>query len=270
MGGGGRGAGAGAAAPGPGLRPMAPDEARAVDKALARVLGAGPPARAPVLLRLPFHDAGTYREGGDPRRGGGGLNASVRLELDRPENKGLKRGWRTVEEAHAALAGSAAEGAVSLADCEALVGARAVRLCGGPDISVRVGRADAAVPDPEGRLPSEVAAIGELKSAFAGMGFSAREFVALCGAHTIGSKGFGGPLEFDNAYYRTLPQRPWAAPGASEMDKMTGLPSDHVLVDDPECLSAVKAFAADQGRFFDEFRAAYIKLTEIGWSGSPA
>ena len=234
-----------------------------MDAAFARVLGPGPPARSPVLLRLPFHDAGTFRV----RPGGGGngrLNASVRLELGRPENKGLKKGWRTVEEVHAALAGSAAAG-LSLADCEALTGARATRLCGGPDIPVRVGRADADAPDPEGRLPSEQAPVGELKATFAGMGFGAREFVALCGAHTIGSKGFGGPLEFDNAYFRILPTRPWAAAGASEMDKMTGLPSDHVLVDDPECLAAVEAFAADQGVFFREFAAAYAKLTDLGW-----
>lgn len=30
--------------------------------------------------------------------GDGGLNASVRFELDRPENKGLKRGWRLIEQ----------------------------------------------------------------------------------------------------------------------------------------------------------------------------
>ena len=28
--------------------------------------------------------------------------------------------------------------------------------------------------------------------------------MTLLGAHTIGGKGFGGPLEFDNAYYKTL------------------------------------------------------------------
>ncbi len=46
-----------------------------------------------MLLRLVFHDAGTY----SASSGDGGLNASIRFELDRPENFGLKRGWRVIE-----------------------------------------------------------------------------------------------------------------------------------------------------------------------------
>lgn len=44
--------------------------------------------QAPVMLRLVFHDAATF----DERAGDGGADASVVFELDRPENKGLKRG----------------------------------------------------------------------------------------------------------------------------------------------------------------------------------
>jgi len=53
-------------------------------------------------------------------------------------------------------------------------------------VQVRIGRRDASQADPEGRLPSETASAVELKAAFADKGFSAREFVALSGAHTIG------------------------------------------------------------------------------------
>jgi hypothetical protein len=42
-----------------------------------------------VVVRLVFHDAGTY----SAAAGDGGLNASIRFELDRPDNFGLKRGW---------------------------------------------------------------------------------------------------------------------------------------------------------------------------------
>ena len=42
--------------------------------------------QAPVLLRLVFHDAGTYAAA----TGDGGANGSLRFELDRPENRGLK------------------------------------------------------------------------------------------------------------------------------------------------------------------------------------
>ena len=42
--------------------------------------------QAPVLLRLAFHDAGTFDVSGRD----GGANGSVAFELDRPENKVLK------------------------------------------------------------------------------------------------------------------------------------------------------------------------------------
>jgi hypothetical protein len=50
--------------------------------------------KAPLLLRLAFHDAATY----SVTDRSGGPNASIQFELDRAENKGLKRGWNTVME----------------------------------------------------------------------------------------------------------------------------------------------------------------------------
>jgi L-ascorbate peroxidase len=41
------------------------------------------------MVRLVFHDAGTF----SAATGDGGVNASIRFELDRPDNFGLKRGW---------------------------------------------------------------------------------------------------------------------------------------------------------------------------------
>lgn len=40
--------------------------------------------QAPVLLRLAFHDAGTY----SAAEANGGPNGSIRFELQRPENQG--------------------------------------------------------------------------------------------------------------------------------------------------------------------------------------
>lgn len=89
-----------------------------------------------MLLRLAFHDAATFSQS---RGGDGGANASIRFELDRPENAGLKRGWRVIEAAAARLKGTAAEDLVSMADMIALGGAHGVRICGGPAINVPVG-----------------------------------------------------------------------------------------------------------------------------------
>lgn len=40
-------------------------------------------------------------------------------------------------------------------------------------------------------------------------GFRTQELVALTGAHTLGSKGFGDPDVFDNSYFKILLQKPW-------------------------------------------------------------
>lgn len=40
-----------------------------------------------------------------------------------------------------------------------------------------------------------------------------RELVALSGAHTIGGKGFGSPVVFDNAYFKILLEKPWSSKG---------------------------------------------------------
>ena len=91
--------------------------------------------QCPVVLRLVFHDSGTY----NIAAGNGGANASIQHELERPENFGLKRGWKVIQQAMSNIQGTAAEGLVSQADMIALVGAYAVGLCGGPLISVPVG-----------------------------------------------------------------------------------------------------------------------------------
>ena len=91
--------------------------------------------QAPVLLRLVFHDAGTFSKS----EGQGGANASVRFELKRPENSGLGRGWKVIEQTQKELIGTVAEGKVSLADLIALGGAYAVAITGGPSIKVDIG-----------------------------------------------------------------------------------------------------------------------------------
>jgi L-ascorbate peroxidase len=232
-----------------------PAERAAVDAAFASTL---PKTRAPVCLRLVFHDAGTF----DANVGDGGANASIQFELERPENFGLKRGWNVIVATADKLRGSAAE-SLSMADIIALAGAHAVRITGGPLIEVPVGRKDASTADAEGRLPAETLSAVEQLATFRSKGFSPREFIALAGAHTLGNKGFGEPLTFDNAYYTALLRKPWENKNDS-MASMIGLPSDHVLPDDPTCRPLIAVFAADQKVFFDDFAAAYTKLTMSG------
>ncbi|CAH8360718.1 unnamed protein product [Eruca vesicaria subsp. sativa] len=212
--------------------------------------------KAAGVLRLVFHDAGTFELDDNI----GGINGSIVYELERPENAGLKRSLKVLEKAKVKVDEIQP---VSWADMIAVAGSEAVSMCGGPTIPVVIGRLDSMKPDPEDKLPPESLNASGLKQCFQRKGFSTQELVALSGAHTIGSKGFGDPFTFDNAYYKILLQKPWSST-TSKMTSMVGLPSDHALVDDDECLRWVKEYAEDQDKFFRDFTNAYIKLVNSG------
>ncbi|XP_074287116.1 putative L-ascorbate peroxidase 6 [Silene latifolia] len=217
--------------------------------------------KAAGLLRLVFHDAGTFERNDNS----GGMNGSITYELERPENKGLKKSLKILEKAKNELD---VRESVSWADLIAVAGAEAVSICGGPVIPIRLGRLDSLTPDPEGKLPEESLDVPGLKQCFKRKGFSTQELVALSGAHTIGTKGFGSPVEFDNSYYKILLERRWVSSGG--MSGMVGLPSDRALVEDEECLRWITKYAKDQNLFFDDFKNAYIKLVNSGarWKSS--
>ena len=48
------------------------------------------------------------------------------------------------------------------------------------------------------------------------------------------------------------------------MAEHTGLASDRALLLDSECMEVVRGYAADQGRFFDDFAVAYNKVSARG------
>lgn len=211
--------------------------------------------KAAGVLRLVFHDAGTF-ESGDSS---GGMNGSIVYELERPENMGLKRSLKVLEKAKIVVD---ARQSVSWADMISMGGAEAVSLCGGPNIPIQLGRLDSVIPDPEGKLPEETLDAYGLKHCFERKGFSTQELVALSGAHTLGSKGFGNPTVFDNSYYKILLEKPWLS--SAGMSSMIGLPSDRALVEDNECLRWITRYADDQDAFFEDFKHAYIKLVNSG------
>ncbi|GJY38241.1 putative L-ascorbate peroxidase 6 [Tanacetum coccineum] len=223
-----------------------------LQKEIRKVFSKG---KAAGVLRLVFHDAGTYDMDDDS----GGMNGSIAYELDRPENKGLKKSLKIIMEAKKMVN---EKQPVSMADTIAVAGAEAVSLCGGPTIPIRLGRLDSMVPDPEGKLPEETLDAFGLKQSFQRKGFSTQELVALSGAHTLGSKGFGNPVVFDNAYYKVLLEKPWQS--SAGMTTMVGLPSDRALIEDDECLRWISKYAEDQELFFEHFKNAYIKLVDSG------
>ncbi|KAH9760649.1 putative L-ascorbate peroxidase 6 [Citrus sinensis] len=211
--------------------------------------------KAASVLRLAFHDAGTFEMDDNS----GGMNGSIVYELERPENAGLNKPLKILEKAKGDVN---AIRPVSWADMIALGGAVAVSVCGGPNIPVPMGRLDSMEPDPEGKLPQETLDASGLKQCFQRKGFSAQELVALSGAHTLGTKGFGNPIVFDNSYYKILLEKPWQS--SAGMSSMIGLPSDRALVEDDECLRWIKMYADNQNMFFEDFKNAYVKLVNSG------
>jgi len=208
---------------------------------------------APLILRLAFHDAGTY----DPETKRGGANGSVRFpeEMQTADNQPLKPALATLEKVKAKFP------EISWADLIALGGAVAVEKCGGPAITVDMGRTDAAGPDACRALPSEHLDAAGVMSWFAGAGFSVRETVALCGGHTLGhghNKPFTNDLfNFTNSYYKRLLYD-------AQRTDLVLLDSDRALTTVPQLRVHVEEFARDQDAFFKAFAEAYRKLTRLG------
>jgi L-ascorbate peroxidase len=236
----------------PSLAPLTAEQRATALAALAETI---PASKAPLMLRLIFHDGATYREAS----GTGGVNGSIQYELDRPENFGLKRGTNVIRQLQDKLP------KYSFADAIVLSAAYAVKITKGPDMfdSIRVGRRDAVGPDPEGRMPEETLSAEEQLRVFGEMGFTPVEMVALLGSHTIGNKGFGEPLVFDSTYYRSLLKKPWENKD-DPMAGMIGLASDRVLPDNAVARGIVERFAEDEEAFFAEFQKAFVKLSERG------
>ncbi|KAF0898132.1 hypothetical protein E2562_001780, partial [Oryza meyeriana var. granulata] len=183
--------------------------------------------KAAGMLRLVFHDAGTF----DIADKTGGMNGSIIYEVDRPENAGLNKSIKVLGKAKEVIDHVQQ---VSWADLIAVAGAESVALCGGPEIPVRLGRLDSSIADPAGKLPEETLDATALKTLFSKKGFSTQEMVVLSGAHTIGGKGFGNPNVFDNSYFKVLLEKPHAS--SSGMPAMVGLRTDWALTEDVECL----------------------------------
>ena len=161
----------------------------------------------PILLRLSWHDAGTYDKS-DDSGGSRGAQRFVTGESQHGANAGLHiaRGMvQMFKESYPA---------VGLADLWALMAVLAIEEAGGPRIAFRAGRSDiksAKECVEEGRLPAGDKGASHVRKVFNRMGVTDQEIVALSGGHTLGKchadrSGFDGPwtdkpLTFDNGYY---------------------------------------------------------------------
>ncbi len=210
---------------------------------------------APRYLRLVFHDAASTGQKG------GGLNGSVRFELDRLDNQPLGQNVHDLIDLQQRLA--AENLSVSFADLLAGSGIAAVSVCGGPEIPLELGRADVETAVPPGFLPENNDRLPRLRERFEAMGLGLRELVALSGGHTLGhSSGLAfteDPYQFNNSYFRRLVGE--SAEGQDEPGSgLTLLPTDRTLLEDSESLALIREYARNEARFFEDFAAAYLSL----------
>ncbi|EFJ08465.1 hypothetical protein SELMODRAFT_131845 [Selaginella moellendorffii] len=218
---------------------------------------------APIMLRLAWHDAGTY----DRETKTGGPNGSIRLEgeYNHFANRGIKAAIDLCEEIKEKCP------KISYADLYQLAGVTAVEVTGGPTINFVSGRKDSSVIPPEGRLPDASQGANHLRDVFGRMGLNDKDIVALSGGHTLGRahkdrSGFDGPwtsnpLTFDNSYFIELIE--------GEKTGLLKLPTDTCLMDDKVFRQYVETYAKDKDTFFRDYAWSHKKLSELGFIDHP-
>uniref|UniRef100_A0A453K723 L-ascorbate peroxidase n=1 Tax=Aegilops tauschii subsp. strangulata TaxID=200361 RepID=A0A453K723_AEGTS len=242
----------------------------------------------PILVRLGWHDAGTYDKNISEWPQCGGANGSLRfeIELKHAANAGLVNALKLIQAIKDKYAG------VTYADLFQLASATAVEEAGGPKIPMIYGRVDVSAPDqcpPEGRLPAAgpPSPAEHLREVFYRMGLNDKEIVALSGAHTLGRSrpersGWGKPetkytkngpgapggqswtsqwLKFDNSYFKDVKER--------RDEDLLVLPTDAVLFEDSSFKIYAEKYAEDQDTFFEDYAEAHAKLSNLGSKFDP-
>jgi cytochrome c peroxidase len=218
------------------------DDERALNPSIDGAEGAkgGGGFVAPLMVRLAWHSAGTYKEA-DGSGGTDGGTIRFDPEINHGGNAGLVHAIKLLEPV------KAAHPAATWADLIVFAGCVAVESMGGPTIGFRPGRTDAPKPDispstdkrftPDDRLPDGAEGAAHLRNVFGRMGFNDQEIVALSGAHAVGRchtdrSGFWGPWKygeasFSNEYYTFLLDKEWTVKQTHDM------PSAHCPVAGP-------------------------------------
>ncbi|XP_061361051.1 peroxidase 47-like [Gastrolobium bilobum] len=243
------------------------------------------PTLAAALVRLHFHDC--FLQGCD----GSVLIDSTKnntAEKDSPVNLSL-RGYQVIDDIKEELE-KKCPGVVSCADILAMAARDAVFFAGGPVYDIPKGRKDGTRSKIEDthNLPPPTFNVSELIKMFGEHGFSAKEMVALSGAHTLGvskcvsfknrltqvdptlDSEFAKTLskicnagdtaelsfdttrnDFDNLYFKTL------------VTNKGVLTSDQTLYTIPKTRNIVNSYAMNQALFFLDFQQAMVKMSML-------
>ncbi|XP_051139323.1 probable L-ascorbate peroxidase 6, chloroplastic/mitochondrial isoform X2 [Andrographis paniculata] len=242
----------------------------------------------PILVRLGWHDAGTYNKNIEewPKRGGANGSLRFEIELKHGANAGLVNALKLLQPIKDKYS------SVTYADLFQLASATAIEEAGGPKIPMKYGRVDVSGPEQcpeEGRLPDAgpPSPADHLREVFYRMGLNDKEIVALSGAHTLGRSrpdrsGWGKPetkytkegpgapggqswttqwLKFDNSYFKDIKER--------RDEELLVLPTDAVLFDDPSFKVYAEKYAEDEDAFFKDYAEAHAKLSNLGAKFDP-
>ncbi|PIA47452.1 hypothetical protein AQUCO_01400242v1 [Aquilegia coerulea] len=242
----------------------------------------------PIMVRLGWHDAGTYNKNIEEWPQRGGANGSVRfeIELKHAANAGLVNALKLLQPIKEKYPG------VTYADLFQLASATAVEEAGGPKIPMKYGRVDVSEPEQcpeEGRLPDAgpPTPASHLRDVFYRMGLSDKDIVALSGAHTLGRSrpersGWGKPetkytkdgpgapggqswtiqwLQFDNSYFKDIKEK--------RDEDLLVLPTDAVLFEDPSFKEYAEKYAVEQETFFNDYAESHAKLSNAGAKFDP-
>jgi len=237
----------------------------------------------PVLVRLAWHNAGTYSVFD---KTGGSAGAAMRwaAEAGDDANAGLDVARGLLEPIKAKYPD------VSYSDIWTLAGYTALeQMCPNENLKLnfvggRKDYAEAKEGPVQGRLPDAARGPDHLRAVFYRMGFSDKEIVALSGAHALGRchtdrSGFKGPWTYgpttlSNEYFKLLfsekwiPKK-WDGPfqyeNASDKTLMM-LPTDYCLVEDPDFKKYAEMYAKDEDLFMKDFSKAWDKLQNNGFT----
>ncbi|CAL5377007.1 unnamed protein product [Camellia sinensis] len=229
---------------------------------------------APIMLRLAWHDAGTY----DVNTKTGGPNGSIRNEEEytHGSNNGLKIAIDFCEDI------KVKHPKITYADLyQDLLVLLQLRSLGVQPLTLflveRIQRFLQRKDDFQMLLKvfkffSDISAgvldysrVPHLRDIFYRMGLSDKDIVALSGGHTLGRahperSGFDGtwtkePLKFDNSELLK-----------GESEGLLKLPTDKALLEDPEFHRYVELYAKDEDAFFRDYAVSHKKLSELGFT----
>ncbi|XVF68411.1 hypothetical protein PTKIN_Ptkin11bG0000900 [Pterospermum kingtungense] len=244
------------------------------------------------LVRLFFHDC--FVNGCD-----GSIllddTSSFTGEKTAGPNNNSVRGFNVVDDIKAKVE-KVCPGVVSCADILAIASRDSVAILGGPDWDVKLGRRDSKTASfsaaNSGVIPPPTATLSQLINRFQARGLSAKDMVALSGAHTIGKARC--LLFRDRIYNETNIDTSFAKARQSSCPRTSGsgdnkvapldvgtpnsfdikyfqnllnkkglLHSDQILFNGGSTDSLVKTYSSNTKTFYADFVTAMIKMGDI-------